>query len=1494
MSRENDLLLPIFEKSLSLDKAQGGSKALGLWQQMAKDLDEIAANTRALGKGITAVAASVHDVQASFEKSSPTAPRQAGGGNKNPTTKTPPAGGGQYPKTTQRDKTEASRQQREVQRQQRQAANRTKSQASAERIARIRESRAAGERTAEAVEKALTRGSFLSKFNPFGSKKGRGSFDRNGDIKDAAGLAAGGPFYGALKELTNATGLSDKLAERRERRAEAREAKAESREKASNRDSKGRFKRADPLVKKTEEHVELTQDSYDLAQSEAKEGKKRHKALLRAIGNAKPGMLDRFLGNRLGGRRNVVINNDRRGRRGIGVGVPDRRRRGGRDIDIDLLGGRGGRTSTARRVGGAGGRRGLLGRMFGRGAGRAAGLGAGAAVAGGGILSRSGGAAAGLGRGLLGGLGKNALKAIPIAGQLLAAGMAIYDGFQGWNNKDLHKEAFGLKDGQEATTGQKTAAAIGSVLDLGGLTSGLLGMLGIDINAADISRGLYNLGTSLSNMATSLLQGTPFEALLGIKSMDDVKNLCTSAMKGIGDGLTFAWGKAKEWGAKLGDLAGQAWTGVKDLAAEALPGITSLLSSSWTTLQGWGMTVVNFANDAWETAKTKGEEALAGIGTALNEAWTTAQGWGNKLLDLGGEAWDSAKNMAVSAMQGIGNCLSDAWESAKGVGKNLADWAGRKWEDVKQTGANIASAASATYEQGKKLLGNAWDATKGAGSWLYDHTFGLFSDDKEKKPAGAATYIGPVRNEGKPLLTAPVPAVVNVPKKEDGRVEVAAEAAQQRATGYDADNNAVLHDMYDDVHSMAQTVEETHRLLDQHFGGTGLLDLGRDDRTGGNNTPPPGAGNYPVNVGVSGGLAEGGRNINLSQVDRNVEAMTSAAISQYTSQKAGTKYKLGARSTASGQIDCSGWIIEMNRNFMDAVNRDAGKEVYSQKAKDIITRGGTSEGIINNLITATGEELRNADLSPDKIQEGTAIGIDTGYHGWEGKRQRGIDHIVQTFKDPVTGRMMISESSGGKGVHARDYAEWYKEYSQKGAKMYGARVTRLANNVPIGPSQAGNQAFTPAGPGGGVKRTADAKMGAEIKQKVINAAHARGIDPELALALIQQESGGNINDVYRNKNGTTDWGLMQVNDAVIADYNKKHGTALNPRNNVDDNITVGMDELAGHLSRYNGDVDKALLAYNRGAGGANKWLAEGRAATDWAYVRKVRSYMSATPSVAAPATTVPANASSTGERAINEVKAAAATPSPAAPNEADVAKAQAKVDQALADRDAAQAAKLDAFTPADQEAAAKRETEAQQRYMKAQANLEAVKRGEKVDFGENVAKPATQEKTAPKTIEDWKKESAEAMAARDAAQAEMAGATTDAEREKARQKIDAAQQRVMAADNYLKSRQGQGTANARNAVSPTAPRPIAPAAQNANTATPARGPRGVESAGQIAPPKDSGTNNTLTMNGVEELLSQILSAIKAGGMNKAPNGSKEPPSIGMDFDDPGANATANA
>lgn len=88
----------------------------------------------------------------------------------------------------------------------------------------------------------------------------------------------------------------------------------------------------------------------------------------------------------------------------------------------------------------------------------------------GGTAAKAGGSALKMGGTMLRGAG----KALPF----LAPALAIFDAVQGFNDTEGQQKAFNLKDGQEATTGQKSSMSAANLLDMGGLVSGGAGLLG--------------------------------------------------------------------------------------------------------------------------------------------------------------------------------------------------------------------------------------------------------------------------------------------------------------------------------------------------------------------------------------------------------------------------------------------------------------------------------------------------------------------------------------------------------------------------------------------------------------------------------------------------------------------------------------------------------------------------------------------------------------------------------------------------------------------------------------------------------------------------------------------------------------------------------------------------------------------------------------------------------------------------------------------------------
>lgn len=117
-----------------------------------------------------------------------------------------------------------------------------------------------------------------------------------------------------------------------------------------------------------------------------------------------------------------------------------------------------------------------------------------------------------------------------------------------------------------------------------------------------------------------------------------------------------------------------------------------------------------------------------------------------------------------------------------------------------------------------------------------------------------------------------------------------------------------------------------------------------------------------------------------------------------------------------------------------------------------------------------------------------------------------------------------------------------------------------------------------------------------IQQMIANKAIQKGIDPSLALALVQRESSFNPN---AKGDGGKSLGLFQIYTSAHPDY--KGG--LDPEANAE----YGLNLLKGLLNQYNGDVDKALWAYNAGAGNVQKGILP---ASTKNYISNIKSNMS--------------------------------------------------------------------------------------------------------------------------------------------------------------------------------------------------------------------------------------------------------------------------------------------
>jgi soluble lytic murein transglycosylase-like protein len=123
---------------------------------------------------------------------------------------------------------------------------------------------------------------------------------------------------------------------------------------------------------------------------------------------------------------------------------------------------------------------------------------------------------------------------------------------------------------------------------------------------------------------------------------------------------------------------------------------------------------------------------------------------------------------------------------------------------------------------------------------------------------------------------------------------------------------------------------------------------------------------------------------------------------------------------------------------------------------------------------------------------------------------------------------------------------------------------------------------------------------ADFRHYIDDASDQYQVDPILVEAVIHVESGFNPNAV--SKKGAT--GLMQLMHATAQRYQVTN--RLNPR----DNIFAGVQHLSYLFTRFDGEVNLVLAAYNAGAGSVDKYSGVPPYPETRRYIEKVLSYQS--------------------------------------------------------------------------------------------------------------------------------------------------------------------------------------------------------------------------------------------------------------------------------------------
>jgi soluble lytic murein transglycosylase-like protein len=101
-------------------------------------------------------------------------------------------------------------------------------------------------------------------------------------------------------------------------------------------------------------------------------------------------------------------------------------------------------------------------------------------------------------------------------------------------------------------------------------------------------------------------------------------------------------------------------------------------------------------------------------------------------------------------------------------------------------------------------------------------------------------------------------------------------------------------------------------------------------------------------------------------------------------------------------------------------------------------------------------------------------------------------------------------------------------------------------------------------------------IGPALSTSIMDAAYAEGIDPELAFRLVRLESEFNP----RAKSHVGAIGLTQLMPSTAVQYQK--GVTVDDLYNRDTNLRIGFRYLRHLMKLYKGNIELALVAYNRG------------------------------------------------------------------------------------------------------------------------------------------------------------------------------------------------------------------------------------------------------------------------------------------------------------------------
>lgn len=180
------------------------------------------------------------------------------------------------------------------------------------------------------------------------------------------------------------------------------------------------------------------------------------------------------------------------------------------------------------------------------------------------------------------------------------------------------------------------------------------------------------------------------------------------------------------------------------------------------------------------------------------------------------------------------------------------------------------------------------------------------------------------------------------------------------------------------------------------------------------------------------------------------------AYRDYTKEKWNVTYKWSEKNIKSGAIDCSGWAIHSGEEVMDRINEMTGADIFDEEERKFFRNSaiptaadskyikdnnlridyyGGAAGMLSHLGKRYGGEIEFSSSNYDHIREGMVVFSQTDPSAKNHGRYKNVGHVGIVFRDPETGRLMVSESAGGgknskRGVRYVTLEDWMNKQKQ--------------------------------------------------------------------------------------------------------------------------------------------------------------------------------------------------------------------------------------------------------------------------------------------------------------------------------------------------------------------------------------------------------------------------------------------------------------------------------